>query len=123
MINFKRIYTESVKDLNAAKKKNIIAEDDVPVQNEIILNYSLLDKPDKQSLNEINVRADAEKYNVNIINLDKIKNTVTLKGEDKNLIEFLLKSGYCIDINDVQNNFGKLNITGYLETIDNKNKE
>lgn len=122
MINFKKIYTESVKDLNS-KKKNIVAEDDAPIQNEIILNYSLLDKPNQQSLNEINLRADAEKYNVNIIELDKVKSIVSLKGEDKNLIEFLLKTGYCIDINDVQNNFGKLNVTGYLQAIDDKNKE
>jgi len=119
MIKFKKIYNESVKELS---NKNIVAEDEAQVQNEIILNYSLLDK-DEKSLNEINLRADAEKYNVNIIEFDKLKNKVTLKGADQNLIDFLLKTGYCIDINDVQNNFSKLNITGYLQSIDDKNKE
>lgn len=122
MINFRKIYNESVKQLNY-NKKNIIAEDDVPVQSEIVLNYSLLDKPNQKSLDEINLRANVEKYNINIIDLNNIKNTALIKGEDKDLIEFLLKTGYCIDINDVQNNFGKLNITGYLQSIDDKNKE
>jgi hypothetical protein len=122
MISFRKIYNESVKQLNY-NKKNIIAEDDIPVQSEIVLNYSLLDKPNQKSLDEINLRANVEKYNINIIDLNNIKNTVLIKGEDKDLIEFLLKTGYCIDINDVQNNFGKLNITGYLQSIDDKNKE
>jgi hypothetical protein len=122
MISFRKIYNESVKQLNY-NKKNIIAEDDIPVQSEIVLNYSLLDKPNQKSLDEINLRANVEKYNINIIDLNNIKNTVLIKGEDKDLIEFLLKTGYCIDINDVQNNFGKLNITGYLQAIDDKNGE
>ena len=119
MIKFKKIYNESVKEL---ANKNIVAEDDAIIQNEIILDFSLLDKAEK-TLNEINIRADAEKYNLDIIDIDKIKNKVVLKGPDQNLIDFLLKTGYCTDINDVQNNFNKLNISGYLQAIDDRNKE
>lgn len=84
-------------------------DEDIPKQTKIQL--------DVDSTNEIKrdvLEASALENNISLTYFDNDIQIVAT-GNDSDLVKFLIDSGYCCDLDDVKNKFGKLDISTFSD--------